>query len=134
MKKVIHVLCLICILILSGCNSQKVDTEKLKDLEFHVLEEEKLPQELKETIDLKKSKEFKVTYVDGDKLYIIRGYGKQDTGGYSIGINECYLTKDAIYLSTNLIGPDRTTEIPQDPSYPYVILQLDYIDKNVIFD
>ena len=84
---------------LTGCGAEeKKGDEKLKDIEFTVLGEENIPEELKQIIDEKKEKEFKITYQDGDFLYICVGYGKQETGGYSITINELYLTANAIHM------------------------------------
>ncbi|MCX4321102.1 MAG: protease complex subunit PrcB family protein, partial [Lachnospiraceae bacterium] len=78
---------------LAGCGVETKDgNEKIKDLEFTVLGEENIPEELKQVIEEKKEKEFKLTYQDGDFLYICVGYGRQETGGYSITVNELYLT------------------------------------------
>ena len=126
---------------LAGCGAgEKKGDEKLKDLEFTVLGEENIPEELKQTIEEKKEKEFKITYQDGDFLYICVGYGKQETGGYSITINELYLTANAIYMDTNLIGPEPENrelyhaQEKDGASYPYVVVKMEYLDKSVVFD
>jgi hypothetical protein len=126
---------------LTGCGAEeKKGDEKLKDIEFTVLGEENIPEELKQIIDEKKEKEFKITYQDGDFLYICVGYGKQETGGYSITINELYLTANAIYMDTNLIGPEPEnrelyhTQEKDGASYPYVVVKMEYLDKSVVFD
>ena len=126
---------------LTGCGGKTKDgNEKIKDIEFTVLGEENVPEELKQIIEEKKEKEFKVTYQDGDFLYICVGYGKQETGGYSITVNEMYLTANAIYVDTNLIGPDPENrelyhaQEKDGASYPYVVLKMQYLDKSVVFD
>lgn len=126
---------------LTGCSGKTKDgNEKIKDIEFTVLGEENVPEELKQIIEEKKEKEFKVTYQDGDFLYICIGYGKQETGGYSITVNEMYLTANAIYVDTNLIGPDPENrelyhaQEKDGASYPYVVLKMQYLDKSVVFD
>ena len=126
---------------LTGCSGKTKDgNEKIKDIEFTVLGEENVPEELKQIIEEKKEKEFKVTYHDGDFLYICIGYGKQETGGYSITVNEMYLTANAIYVDTNLIGPDPENrelyhaQEKDGASYPYVVLKMQYLDKSVVFD
>ena len=96
-------------------------------------------EELKKIIEEKKEKEFKITYQDGDFLYICVGYGKQETGGYSITVNELYLTANAIYMDTNLIGPEPDKKelyhAKEDGvSYPYVVVKMEYMDKSVVFD
>ena len=126
---------------LTGCSGKTKDgNEKIKDIEFTVLGEENVPEELKQIIEEKKEKEFNVTYQDGDFLYICIGYGKQETGGYSITVNEMYLTANAIYVDTNLIGPDPENrelyhaQEKDGASYPYVVLKMQYLDKSVVFD
>ena len=85
-------------------------------------------------IEQKKEKSFKFTYEDGQYLYICVGYGKQETGGYSITVNELYLTENAIYVDTNLLGPAADTEKIAAETYPYVVLKTEYLDRNVVFD
>lgn len=128
-------------LCLSGCAGGTKDAnEKIKDIEFTVLGEENLPEELKQIIEEKKEKEFKITYQDNDFLYICIGYGKQETGGYSITVNNLYLTENSIYVDTNLIGPEAENrelykaQNKESASYPYVVIKTEYIDKSVVFD
>lgn len=114
--------------------------EKIKDIEFTVLGEDNIPGELKEIMEQKKEKEFKMTYQDGDFLYICVGYGRQETGGYSITVNDLYLTGNSIYIDTNLIGPEPENrelygaQERDGASYPYVVLKIEYMDKSVVFD
>ena len=51
--------------------------------------------------------------------------------GYEIYKSEA---KDGIYLKTNLLGPPKTEEIIEGKTYPYVIVKMEYSDKNVVFD
>lgn len=128
-------------LILPGCTVTTKDAnEKVRDIEFTVLGEDDIPEELKKVIEEKKEKEFKITYQDGDFLYICVGYGRQETGGYSITVNELYLTANAIYIDTNLIGPEPEkreaykTQEKDGASHPYVVVKTEYLDKAVVFD
>lgn len=92
---------------LCGCTVITKDgNEKVRDIDFTVLAEDNIPDELKQVIEEKKEKEFKLTYQDNGFLYICVGYGRQETGGYSITVNDLYLTGNSIYVDTNLIGPD----------------------------
>ena len=111
--------------------------EKIKDLEFTVLAEENIPEELRTVIEEKKSSAFKVTYQDNGFLYICVGYGQQVSGGYSITVNALYLTDNAIYADTTLLGPDPAdpaTEKKKAPSCPYIVLKTEFIDKPVVFE
>lgn len=122
--------------LLAGCARQKDPMEKIKDLEFTVLAEDNIPQELKEVIEEKKQNAFKLTYQDNGFLYICVGYGQQVSGGYSITVNALYLTENAIYADTTLVGPepgDQAT-VQKMPSYPYVVIKTEFVDKPVVFN
>ncbi|MBR6771594.1 MAG: protease complex subunit PrcB family protein [Lachnospiraceae bacterium] len=134
------ILAMVALLSLAGCSikTQERD-EKLKDMEFTVLGEGDIPQELRELVEERKEEEFKLTYQDGDFLYICIGYGRQETGGYSITVSGMYLTANAIYVDTNLIGPEPGEKKlygvrEEGASYPYVVLRTEYLEKPVVFD
>ena len=97
-------LILSCVLV--GCGKTR-DTAKIRDLEFTVMDQERIPEELKAIIEEKKVQPFKMTYSDEEKLYIVTGYGPQETGGYSIQVKELYLTENAIVFDTELSGPEK---------------------------
>ncbi|EEA81566.1 hypothetical protein CLONEX_02531 [[Clostridium] nexile DSM 1787] len=111
-----------------------MNTEKIRDVEITVLEEEKIPEEFLTQIEEKNSGPFKITYADKDALYIARGYGEQKTSGYSIEVKECYETENAIYIHTNLIGPSKEEKIVEAKTFPYVAVKMQFIDKNVVFE
>ena len=125
------------LLLLAGCSKQKDPLEKIKDLEFTVLAEDNIPEELKALIDEKKQNAFKLTYQDNGFLYICVGYGEQISGGYSIAVNALYLTENAVYADTTLLGPDPADEAAakrHTPSYPYVVIKTEFVDKPVVFN
>ena len=62
------------------------------------------------------------------------GYGEQLTGGYSIRVNDAYLTSNALYCDTSLIGPEKGTEVQKAVSYPYIVIKTEYIDMRVVFE
>lgn len=118
--------------ILSGCSMLNMEKVKLRDLEFVVLSEDVLPAELKTIIDERKHEEFKLTYADADALYICVGYGQQKTGGFSITVDELYLTETAIYVETTLLGPDGSEKPSKAPSYPYIVIKTEAVEETVI--
>ena len=135
MRKLASVMLCVCLLMLcQGCFVKKMNTEKIRDVEITVLEEEKIPEEFLTQIEEKKSGPFKITYADKDALYIARGYGEQKTSGYSIEVKECYETENAIYIHTNLIGPSKEEKIVEAKTFPYVAVKMQFIDKNVVFE
>lgn len=88
------------------------------------------------TIEEKKEEGFKVTFEDAGFVYICRGYGKQETGGYSISVNALYETTNAIYFDTTLKGPEpgENEGKKQSPSYPYVVIKTEQLQKPIVFD
>ena len=119
---------------LMGCKTENTDVKKLKDLDFTVVDDADLPGELKEIIDEKKENPFKLSYSNKDYLYIVVGYGKQNSGGYSIAVEDLYLTSNAIYIDTNLIGPSQDDLVTQGVTYPYIVVKLEFLDKQVVFN
>lgn len=134
-EKLLAVILLMTIL-LTGCAFLSDEKIKLRDLDFTVLSEEKIPEELKKVIAEKGTEAFKLTYNDNANLYIAIGYGEQKTGGYSIAVDALYLTDDAIYVSTSLLGPDITGQKQgaEKPSTPYIVIKTECLDKTVIFE
>lgn len=133
-KKIMLILGIIVVMTcLWGCKSENLDIKKIKDLEFTVVEDADLPKELKEIIDEKKNIPFKITYENEEFLYVIVGYGEQPTGGYSITVDNFYLTSNAIYIETNLMGPQKD-DIVEGTTYPYVVVKTELMDKNVVFE
>ena len=112
-----------------GCTSKK--EERLQEIDFTVVDDDEIPEELKTIIDQKKTGEFKLTYADQDELYIVVGYGKQLTGGYSIQFPDVYLTKENIVVTSVLLGPEG--EEPANISYPYAVIKIEYRSEPVLF-
>ena len=119
---------------LSACGGETEKEENRNNLELTVVSEDRLPDELKEILDQKKESAFKLTYADEGYLYICVGYGKQESGGYSVTVNELYETDNAIYVNTNLLGPKAGSSPGTSPSYPYIVLKIEFRDKTVVFD
>jgi hypothetical protein len=119
--------------IFGGCGLEKTDEKKLEDLTYTILEEKEIPQEFFAVIEEKKEQMFKLTYTDEESLYIAVGYGVQQTGGYSISVNQCYLTQNAVYFDTTLIGPSKGEQVNEAKSYPYLVIKTKYSEKNVVF-
>lgn len=118
----------------TGCSAETLATEKLRDIDFTVVDEDDIPEELEEMIDEKEEKPFKLTYADDGVLYIAVGYGEQPTTGYSVQVKELYESENAIYIHTNLIGPAKDEKIVERTTEPYIVVKTEYIDKNVVFE
>jgi hypothetical protein len=119
--------------ILTGCSVDKTEQEKVRDLDFQVVAEADLPEELRNLTEEKKTAPFKLTYSNDQGLYIAVGYGEQATGGYSICVNELYLTENAIVIDTELKGPEKGEPTGTQKSYPYIVVLTEQLENPVIF-
>lgn len=116
-----------------GCTVKKMSTEKIRDIAFTVVKEEEIPEEFQAEIQKKKEQPFKLTYADQGMLYIAQGYGKRQTSGYSIEVNACYETENAVYVQTSFLGPSKEEQIVEADTFPYIVIKLEWIDKHVVF-
>lgn len=123
-----------CMFLFCSCSVQKEDTTKLRDIDFTVVDSAEAPEELLSDIDDKKEKTFKITYADEGYLYIARGYGIKETSGYSVEVESCYESENSICMKTNLLGPPASETVVEGKTYPYVIIKMEYSDKNVVFN
>jgi len=128
-----RMLCVAMLLILTGCQMQTNSSRKIRDLEYTIVEEGKLPEKLGQAVKEKKGEAFKLTFQDQGQLYICAGYGEQPTGGYSISVEELYLTDNAIYFDTTLIGPGQQEQLTNTPSYPYIVAVTEDLELPVVF-
>lgn len=126
--------CIGAVSLLSGCSVEKANRTKVRDLDYQIIATEAIPEELLAQIEEKKAADFKMTYETTEYLYIVRGYGEQATGGYSIQVKELYLSNNAVFFATELIGPRKGETITKSPSYPYIVIQTEKVDKNVVFE
>ena len=118
----------------TGCTLLSEEKIKLRDLDFTVLGEEKIPEQLKTIIEEKKKTPFQITYTDNAHLYICIGYGEQETGGYSIAVDELYLTDSNICVRTSLLGPEASEKGNKTPSYPYIVIKTEFLEQTVTFE
>ena len=119
---------------LGGCSTTTSNGTKLSDLEYVIVEEAEMPEELLSMIEEKKAADFKVTFEEDGALYIVRGYGEQETGGYSIRINECYLTSNSVVFDTELVGPRKGESVSKSPSFPDVVIKTTTQEEPIVFE
>ena len=121
------------VLSICGCAAQEETQAKMRDLEFTVVAEEEQPEALVEVMEQKKTSPFQISYTLGEDLYLAIGYGEQQTGGYSISVDELYETENNIVVDTTLIGPAADEQVVQSLTYPYIVIKTELIDKDVDF-
>ena len=99
-----------------------------------MVDREDEPEELSTMIEEEKEHPFQILYADQGQLYLAEGYGEQPTTGYSVAVRELYETENTIHIRTDLLGPEKGEDIKEITTFPYVVVQLGYIEKDVLFD
>jgi len=118
----IGLVCLLCFSVYS-CGQKQNPMEKIKDLDYTVIAEDNIPEELLLKIEERKTDTFKLTFEDQGFLYICVGYG-----------TPLYETANAVYIYTNLIGPSPEEKSKPVASYPYVVVKTEFSQKPVVFE
>jgi len=121
------------VLSLFGCAGKGEEIKKIKDLEYTVMEEGEVPRELLDKVKEKWQGAFTMTYESEGYLYIARGYGTQPTSGYSVRVLQLYEAEEGIVFLSELLGPERTEAVLQIETYPYIVIKLQSIGKELIF-
>lgn len=119
---------------LYGCSIEKVKAGDGIKPEYTVMKEEDFPEKVKQLIAENRENEFQMTYQDAGYLYLLKGYGRQKTGGYSIQIEDLSLWDNAIHLQTVLLGPGDSEKLTEEPSYPSLVVKMKYREEPVIFE
>lgn len=111
----------------------RIEEEPRQPLSYNLVKQDDIPRELYALIGEKKAKEFQLTFQSGEELYLIKGYGQQMSGGYSIQVEELGLSPNAIFFKTKLIGPSSLDAAGGEPSYPYIVVKTKYRKEPVQF-
>ena len=48
-------------------------------------------------------------------------------------MTDCFEGEEGVYIETSLLGPDKGEEIRKSAACPYVVVKMEYIDKQIIF-
>lgn len=130
---IVMVCCAVFAAFLTSCNTDSKE-EKIDSLDYTVCEESELPDNLVDIIDEKKENEFELTYTDGNYTYLVKGYGKQSSGGYNIKVDDVYYTENKVCLKSTLQGPAENDLVLNAATYPYIAVKIEYIDKDGMFE
>lgn len=107
--------------------------EKVRDLEYTILSEERIPEELAPLLAERREEAFEMTYSDKEFLYICIGYGLQQYSGYSIAVNQLFLGKNGILVDTSLIGPEAGKEKINTVQYPMIVIKTELMEDTPLF-
>jgi len=133
-KKIMILFMAVSVLMLTSCKTGKITEDKVKDIDYTVVTDADIPDTLRNAIEEKKEESFKLSYSDGEALYIAVGYGRQQSGGYSITVDDLYLTSNNIVFATTLNGPGKEASGTDTPSYPYLIVKTEYMDCEIVYE
>ena len=117
---------------MTGCKMEETRETKIKDLDYTVCDESRLPDKLVELIEEKKQEPFKLTYRTRDYLYIVVGYGAQDRTDLNVIMKALYLTENAIFVDTEMTAVDTTLE-DNMVTYPWIAVKCELYDLEVNF-
>ena len=107
--------------------------DKVRDLEYTILSEERIPKELLPLLEERKEEPFELTYSDKEFLYICIGYGRQEYSGHSIVVNALFLGENGILADTSLIGPEAGSEKINTVQFPVIVLKTELIEDVPLF-
>ncbi len=117
----------------TSCGKEAESTGELTDLEYTIVTEQDLPDNLQTIINQRKQHPFQLTYATTDALYLVKGYGVQETGGYSIQVRSLCKDSSAIYFDPILVGPSEQDQVANTPSYPYIVVKTEPLELPVEF-
>ena len=125
-------------LLFTGCSLGTLKDQKTGEIEYEIVKKEEIPEKLKEEIAEAEKSEMWISNADtgneGRYLYIVKGYGRQETTGYSIEVNECYETEHTVVVRTTLLGPQKKEKTHKKKTYPYIVIKIPYTDKQIIYE
>ena len=117
---------------MTGCSGSKEPDNKTS-VDYTVVENADLPEELRKLIESKKDKVMRLTYTTKDYTYVVAGYGTRETSGYSIKVNNVYTGDNALYIDINLIGPAAGEAVNEVETYPVIVLKMERREESVVF-
>lgn len=134
-KRILAIVLLISAMIINvGCQKETETTEKGKEWDYTVVAVRDCPEDFLKQLEEKKVNSFEMSYMDGECLYIAKGYGEQTTGGFSIVVRGLYEMGDKLCFETELLGPGKDEVVKEKASYPFVIIKTEKTDREVLFE
>ncbi len=109
-----------------GTEGKKVDYTVVKTADY--------PPEIAEFVEMKRQEKFQVSFLSQGCLYLVRSYGIQSTGGYSIQVEYVTEREDSLHIKTKLVGPAPSETKLDAMSCPIIVVKLEAREKKIIFD
>ena len=135
MQKYVRIVVLSVFLIttLTGCSGNSFGANGYRTLDFTLVDYKNIPQKLMEQMETKMEEGFQLTYKEDEYLYIAKGYGEQETSGYSVAVTNLTTENEVVYFESKLLEPQENENVNHNSSFPYVVIKTELIEFPVIF-
>lgn len=134
MQRRILVSCLFVVIFSVGCGRIINPGANKEKVEYVICKESNLPEQLQELMKEKKKKSCTFTFSNSMYTYLVVCYGSRPYSGYSVRIEECSRTPEALYLRTQLIGPSAREPVVETETFPCLVLRCEKVDILCIID
>ena len=134
MYKRMAVYCLFLVIFSVGCGRTIHFGPDKEKVEYVICKESNLPAQLQELLEEKKKKSCTFTFTNSMYTYLVVCYGSRPYSGYSVRIEECSKTPEALYLRTQLIGPSAREPVVETETFPFLVLRCEKVDVLCIID
>lgn len=121
-------------LVTAACGRTDTKSSTVSDVDYTVVDRAAIPEELAATIDARKESAFEISACIDGYTYIVKGYGKQPTGGYSIRVDRLQTDGTDMTMASTLIGPSAGEAVNKLATYPYIVLKTEATDNNILFE
>ena len=114
-------------LVTAACGRADTKSSNVSDVDYTVVDRAA-------TIDARKESDFEISACIDGYTYIVKGYGKQPTGGYSIRVDRLQTNGTDMTMASTLIGPSAGEAVNKLATYPYIVLKTEATDNNILFE
>lgn len=121
-------------LVTAACDRTDTKSSNVSDVDYTVVDRAAIPEELAATIDARKESDFEISACIDGYTYIVKGYGKQPTGGYSIRVDRLQTNGTDMTMASTLIGPSAGEAVNKLATYPYIVIKTEATDNNILFE
>lgn len=104
-----------------------------KTIAYKIISDEKTEAALMDAVTEAKAQRFHIVYRNGDRMFLAVGYGEQPSSGYSITVEDIYEKDGVVYVCTMLVGPQKNEKTSSVRTFPYIILEMENMDCEIVF-
>jgi len=102
-------------------------------VEYKIIQEIDSPFQVKEWLEINRSKETHTVIEITNKIYIVVTRGEKRTGGYSVGVKNLDMKEKEIHIIFQYEDPSLEDIVMQVISYPSIIVEMEKTEKKIVF-